>query len=38
MITFEDIEINDIAKLATIINIDFEKLYLSMKQVVAENY
>jgi hypothetical protein len=38
MTTFNDIEINDIAKLAETINIDFNKLYQSMKQVVIENH
>jgi hypothetical protein len=38
MANFEEIEINDIANLAYILNIDFEKLYLAMKQVVAKNY
>lgn len=38
MATFEDIEINDMAKLARILNIDFEKIYLAMKQVSSKNY
>lgn len=38
MVTFKDIEINDVAKLARILNIDFEKIYLAMKQVSSENY
>lgn len=38
MATFNDIEINDIAKLADTINIDFTEVYQAMKKVVAENY
>ena len=38
MATFEDIEINYMATLARILNIDYEKIYLAMKQVSSENY